>query len=145
MGNQSVLPIPKTNKQPHKNFTEVNNLITNAPLSWTPSTADKAVNPNHTVSLDWGIVHKRNKTGHKNVFALFLDLNTGLVFVYPAETRGQAGEALKAYITRYGKPQNLLRGNLRQYAKTTGSTKPEALRLNPTKTRLNSTWIYSCL
>ncbi len=54
----------KTNKQPHKNFTEVNNLITNAPLSWTPSTADKAVNPNHTVSLDWDIVNKRNKTGH---------------------------------------------------------------------------------
>ena len=84
----------KTVKQPHKNYTEANNLVTNAPLSWTPSTSTKFVNPNHTVSVDWGIVNKRNKTGVPNVFALFLDVNTGLVFVFPAESRGQAGDAL---------------------------------------------------
>jgi hypothetical protein len=68
----------KTNKQPHKNYTEMKNLI-NAPLSWTPSTADKFVNLNRTISVDWGIVKKRNKTGLLNVFALFLDIHTGLV------------------------------------------------------------------
>jgi hypothetical protein len=90
----------KTVKQPHKNYTEVNNLVTNAPLSWTPSTSNKFVNPNHTVSVDWGIVNKRNKTGVPNVFALFLDVNTGLVFVFPAESRGEAGDALNKYIQR---------------------------------------------
>ncbi len=78
------------------------NLLTNSPLSWTPSTADKFVNPNHTVSVDWGIINKRNKAGSLNVFALFLD--NILVFVYPAESRGQAGDALKTCIQRYGKP-----------------------------------------
>ena len=78
----------KANKQPCKNYTEMLNLLTNCPLSWTPSTADKFVNPNHTVSVDWGIINKRNKARALNVFALFLDIHTGLVFVYPAESRG---------------------------------------------------------
>ncbi len=45
----------KTNKQPQKNYTEMQNLI-NAPLSWAPSTADKFVNPNHTISVDGGLL-----------------------------------------------------------------------------------------
>ena len=105
----------KTNKQPTKNYTEISNLLTNSPLSWTPSTADKFVNPNHTVSVDWGIINKRNKAGSLNVFALFLDVNTGLVFVYPAESRGQASEALKTYIQRYGKPHELIHDNAKEF------------------------------
>ena len=105
----------KTVKQPHKNYTEVNNLLTNAPLSWTPSTSNKFVNPNHTVSVDWGIVNKRNKTGVPNVFALFLDVNTGLVFVFPAESRGEAGDALNKYIQRYGKPHEIIHDNAKEF------------------------------
>ncbi len=93
----------------------MSNLLTNSPLSWTPSTADKFVNPNHTISVDWGIINKRNKTGSLNVFALFLDVNTGLVFVYPAESRGQASEALKTYIQRYGKPHELIHDNAKEF------------------------------
>jgi transposase InsO family protein len=104
----------KTNKQPQKNYTEMQNLI-NAPLTWTPSTADKFVNPNHTISVDWGIVNKRNKAGLFNVFALFLDVHTGLVFVFPAESRGQAGDALKSYIQRYGKPHTLIHDNAKEF------------------------------
>ncbi len=95
----------KTKKQPVKNFTDAANLATtatNAPLSWTPTTEHKVVEPNQTVSLDWGIINKTSKSGAHNVFAIFLDTNTGLVFVYPAESRGQAGDALQAYIKRYG-------------------------------------------
>ena len=105
----------KTNKQPNKNYTELSNLLTNSPLSWTPSTADKFVNPNHTVSIDWGIINKRNKAGSLNVFALFLDVNTGLVFVYPAESRGQASEALKTYNQRYGKSHELIHDDAKEF------------------------------
>ncbi len=93
----------------------MSNLLTNSPLSWTPSTADKCVNPNHTVSVDWGIITKRNKAGSMNVFALFLDVNTGLVFVYPAESRGQASEVLKTYNQRYGKPHELIHDNAKEF------------------------------
>ena len=30
-------------------------------FTWSPSTADKVVNSNDTVSVDWGIVNKRQK------------------------------------------------------------------------------------
>ncbi len=93
----------------------MSNLLTNSPLSWTPSTADKFVKSNHTVSVDWGIINKRNKAGSLNVFALFLDVNTGLVFVYPAESRGQASEALKTYNQRYGKPHELIHDNAKEF------------------------------
>ena len=66
----------KLNHPPTKNYTDIQNLlstVTNSPLSWTPSTANKVVNPNGRVSLDWGIINKRSKTNVKNVFALFLD------------------------------------------------------------------------
>ncbi len=70
----------KTNKPSSKNFTEVSNLVlNNSPLTWSPSTADKVVNPNDTVSVDWGIINKKAKANVKNVFALFLDTITGNV------------------------------------------------------------------
>ncbi len=80
----------KLNHPPTKSFTDVSNLTTatsniNAPLSWTPSTENKLVNHNETVSFDWGIINKKAKANEKNVFALFLDTNTGNVFVYAAE------------------------------------------------------------
>jgi hypothetical protein len=71
----------KAKKQPVKNFTDTANLattVTNAPLSWTPTTEHKVVEPNQTVSLNWGIINKTSKSGTHNVFALFLDINTGL-------------------------------------------------------------------
>jgi hypothetical protein len=108
----------KTKKQPVKNFTDTANLttiLTNAPLSWTPTTEHKVVEPNQTISLDWGIINKTSKSGTHNVFALFLDINTGLVFVYPAESRGQAGDALQAYIKRYGKPHKIIHDNAKEF------------------------------
>ena len=50
-----------------------------------------------------------------NVSALFLDVNTGMVFVFPAETRGQAGDALKQYITKFGKPHTLIHDNAKEF------------------------------
>jgi hypothetical protein len=112
----------KLNHPPTKNFTEVNNLTTvtgtstiNAPLSWTPSTEHKLVNHNETISVDWGIINKKAKANVKNVFALFLDTNTGNVFVYAAESRGQAGPALEAYIQKYGKPQEVVHDNAQEF------------------------------
>jgi hypothetical protein len=105
----------KTNKPSSKNLTEVSNLIlNNSPLTWSPSTADKFVNPNDIVSVDWGIVNKKAKPNVKNVFALFLDTFTGNVFSYTAESRGQAGSALLAYIQRYGKPNKLIHDNAQE-------------------------------
>jgi hypothetical protein len=104
----------KLNHPPNKNFTDIGNLVssvTNSPLSWTPSTADKIVNPNDKISLDWGIINKRAKPNVKNVFALFLDTITGNVFIYAAESRGEAGPALQAYIQRYGKPNTIIHDN----------------------------------
>jgi hypothetical protein len=76
-----------------QNFTKTTNLtttITNVPLSCTPCI--------------------------KNVFALFLDINTSLGFVYPAETRGQASDALKTYIQAYGKPHKLIHDNAQEFS-----------------------------
>jgi hypothetical protein len=77
-------------------------------LSWTASTADKNVTPNRTVSVDWGIINKKSQAGKNSVFALFLDLNTGITFIFPAESREQAGVALQAHIQRYGKPNEVV-------------------------------------
>jgi hypothetical protein len=110
----------KLNHPPAKNFTEVSNLTTittniNAPLSWTPSTENKLVTHNKTISVDWGIINKKAKSNMKNVFALFLDTNTGNVFVYPAESRGQAGPALETCIQQYGKPQEVVHDNAQEF------------------------------
>ncbi len=50
-----------------------------------------------------------------NVFALLLDTITGLVFVFPAESRGQAGLALETYIKNYGKPQLIIHDNATKF------------------------------
>ena len=51
----------------------------------------------------------------KNVFALFLDINTGNVFIYTAESRGEAGPALQAYIQQYGKPHTIIHDNASEF------------------------------
>jgi hypothetical protein len=108
----------KSKRPPTKSFTDIENFSTclqNVPLSWTPSTADKQVNPNYTISVDWGIINKKHKTGVNNAFVLFLDIITGLVFVFPAESRGQAGLALQTYIKAYGKPQIIIHDNATEF------------------------------
>jgi hypothetical protein len=52
------------------------------------------------VSLDRGII-----------FALYLDINTGFTFAYPAENRNQATLSVLAYIKAYGKPQVIVHVN----------------------------------
>jgi transposase InsO family protein len=101
----------KTRKNPTKEFTEVNNLA----LSWTANTEDKETRANESVSLDWGIIHKRYLKDKNNVFALYLDNNTGLVFGYPAESTGQAGPSLLAYIQRYGIPKQVIHDNAQEF------------------------------
>jgi hypothetical protein len=128
----------KLNHPPTRNFTDVSNLSTmtstiNAPLSWTPSTEHKYVNHNETVSLDWGIINKKAKANAKNVFALFLDTNTGNVFVYAAESRGQAGPALEAYIQQYGKPQEIIHDNAQEF--THGTFKDICLKQSIKQTK----------
>jgi transposase InsO family protein len=46
---------------------------------------------------------------------LFLDTLTGLVFVFPAENRGQAGLALQTYVKQYGKPQIVIHDNAPEF------------------------------
>ncbi len=65
----------KTNKTTAKDFTAIENLA----LSWAAATAKKNVRPNEIVAADWGIINKTSISGKNNVFALYLDLNTGLV------------------------------------------------------------------
>ncbi len=61
--------------------------------------------------MDWGIINKQYLKNKKNVFALYLDNNTGLVFAYPANSTGQAGPSLSAYIQRYGIPKIIVHDN----------------------------------
>jgi transposase InsO family protein len=67
------------------------------------------------VSIDWGIINKQAIPNQNNVFALFLDLNTGLVFVFPSPSRGLAGTALLAYIQRYGQPLAVRHDNAQEF------------------------------
>ncbi len=46
-----------------------------------------------------------------NVFLLILDIHTGLVFAFPAESRGQASVGLQAYIKKYGVPKEIIHDN----------------------------------
>jgi hypothetical protein len=101
----------KTRKNPTKSYTDVENLA----LSWNSATDDKNVTPNAIVSMDWGIIHKRYLQNANNVFALFLDNHTGIVFLYAAESTGQAGPALLAYIQRYGAPKAILTDNAQEF------------------------------
>ncbi len=67
------------------------------------------------MAVDWGIINKTSISGKNNAFALYLDLNTGLVFTYPAPSRGLAGLSLQAYIQRYGPPATILSDNAKEF------------------------------
>jgi hypothetical protein len=101
----------KSRKNPTREYTEMTNLA----LSWDATTKDHENRPNERVSLDWGIINKQYIKDKKNVFALYLDLNTGLVFGYPADSTGQAGLSLSAYIQRYGIPKTIVHDNAKEF------------------------------
>ena len=101
----------KTRKTPTTGYTEVTNLA----VSWTPGTDKRISTPNELVSLDWGISNKKNQANVKNVFAIYLDNHTGLVFFYPAESKGQAGPSLQAFIQRYGIPKTIIHDNAQEF------------------------------
>jgi hypothetical protein len=92
-------------------FTNVKNLA----LSWTPATEHKEVTPNQTISTDWGIINKNTQAGQNNVFALFLDLQTGWTSAYPCTSRGLAGDTLAQYCQEHGAPQSILHDNAKEY------------------------------
>ena len=62
-------------------------------VSRTPATTAQSNERNKVVSVDWAIINKENLPDVFNVFALFYDVNIGLVHVEFQHTRGQAGEA----------------------------------------------------
>jgi hypothetical protein len=105
----------KTKKTPKKTptigYTDIQNLV----VSWLPGTDNKVSTPNEIVSIDWGIINKRNKANVNNIFALYLDNNTGFVFVYLAESRGQAGPSLQAFIQRCGVPKTIVHDNAQDF------------------------------
>ena len=88
----------KTKKTPVTNFAEIRNLS----VTWTSNTEQKIVTPNENIAVDWAIINKKSLPKTNNVFAVYLDTNTGLVFTYPAQSRGEAGPNLLAYIQQYG-------------------------------------------
>ncbi len=87
----------------------------NLALSWTPATEDKQCVRNQNISTDWGIINKANKIGTNNVFALYLDLQTGWTAVYPCASRGLAGDTLAQYCQEHGTPQTILHDNAKEY------------------------------
>jgi hypothetical protein len=101
----------KTKKGQSSAFTPIQNLA----LSWTPNTEDKVVIPNRDISTDWGIIPKTNQQGKNNVFALYLDLNTGWLAVYPKTSRGLAGDTLTEYCQEHGAPFSILHDNAQEY------------------------------
>ncbi len=60
-------------------------------------------------------INKQTIPNQNNVFALLLDLNTGLVFVFPSPSRGLAGTALLAYTQRYGQPLTVRHDNAQEF------------------------------
>ena len=101
----------KQNNPQAKDFTDLANLA----ISWNAATEQKRVRPNEEVSVDWGIINKRAIPGKNNVFALYLDMNTGLVFAYPAPSRGLAGPSLQAYIQQHGAPTTIISDNAKEF------------------------------
>jgi hypothetical protein len=101
----------KTKKTTVTNYTDINQLA----LSWTPGTENKNVAPNETVALDWRIINKKSQPNTNNVFTIYLDTKIGLVFHYPAQSRGEAGPSLLAYIQQYGKPREIIHDNAKEF------------------------------
>ena len=136
----------KTNKGQSSAFTPAYNLA----LSWTPSTTDKVIIPNKEIATDWGIINKQLIQGKNNVFALFLDLNTGWLAVYLQPNRGLAGEALESYCKDYGSPSTILSDNAAEYVhgsfetlcKQKEITQKFSAPHTPIRTRPNTTWTF---
>ena len=84
-------------------------------VSRTPATTAQSNERNKIVSVDWAIINKENLPDVFNVFALFYDVNIGLVHVEFQPTRGQAGEALEGYIQRWGIPQTIHHDNAKEF------------------------------
>jgi hypothetical protein len=134
----------KTRKAQSSAFTPIKNLA----LSWTPQTADKMIIPNKNISTDWGIISKTLKPGQNTVFALYLDLNTGWIAVYPKISRGLAGETLLEYCQAFGLPETILHDNAAEYlngdlptsAKRKEFNKYTAPHITPTRTQQSITW-----
>ncbi len=101
----------KIKKTPTKCFTDINSFA----VTWKPGNDHKIVNSNESVALDWGIVNKKNQPKTNNVFAIYLDTNTGFVFGFPAENRAQAGLSLLTYIQRHGQPKQLVHDNAKEF------------------------------
>ncbi len=101
----------KTKITPTSNYTDV----TNCAMSWTPGEDNKTSTTNEIVSLDWAIINKKNKPKVNNLFAIYLGNSTGLVFQYPAESKGQAAPSLLAYIRRCGTPKTILHDNAAEF------------------------------
>jgi hypothetical protein len=136
----------KTKKTPTTGYTDIQNLA----LSWLPGTDLKISTPNELVSVDWGIVNKKNIAKVNNIFAIYLDNYTGFVFVYPAESKGQAGPSFQAFIQRYGTPKTIIHDNAQEFIGGTFAQlcTEKSIQQQPplptitTKTPLKSTWIY---
>jgi hypothetical protein len=117
-------------------------------LPWTAGADYKNVRPNDEVSVDWRIINKCTIAGQNNVFvfALYLAMNTDLVFAYPAPSRGFAGPSLLAYIQPYGPPAAIIRDNAKQFTegefadicKQKGITQKR--KYNPNQNPVNITW-----
>jgi hypothetical protein len=102
----------KTKKKiPVSNYTDIQNLA----LTWTSSTENKIVNSNETIALEWVIINKKALPKTNNVFAVYLDTNTGLVFTYPTQSRGEAGASLLQYIKQYSTPKQVLHDNAKEF------------------------------
>ena len=101
----------KTKKTPTNNYSDIANLA----ITWTPNTATKIVNPNEHVAVDWAIINKRSIPNKNNVFAVYVDTNTGLVFTYPTQSRGAAGPSLLAYIQQFGCPKQITHDNAKEF------------------------------
>jgi hypothetical protein len=135
----------KTRKASSSAFTPVQNLA----LSWTPATKDKVSTPNVLISTDWGIINKTAQQGKNNVFALYLDLNTGWLAVYPKENRGLAGRPYKnivkntVYLEQFFMimRKNICTATSRLFAKTKELNSNAVHHTIPTRIQQSTTWI----
>jgi hypothetical protein len=122
----------KSHKLKPTDFTELSNMLTEAchnepddtqqipvfPLSRTAATAEQVTERNKLVACDWKIVNVKSKKGN-TVFALYLDVHTGIAFVHCAPSRGEAAGALDAYCQTWGIPSELIHNNAVEFLKGT--------------------------
>jgi hypothetical protein len=91
------------NKATPFNYSDIQNLatITNNAVSRTSATTEQVNTRNETVAVDWAIVNKTAIPGEPNVFAVFQDVNVGIVHTVCTTSRGLAREALIHYIQQW--------------------------------------------